>query len=203
MKLTSYVNYKDSYFEHPVLTAIRREPTYKTLHHLKNELKANASSVSTTFGGGKNVYLGMILAPTEYCRIAPTDPFTRPPNPGVLVLNFNGTAAQIASAENTHRLTKKTYLETLLLEQTFIQKIIKAINTKYHAAICNPITIKITPLVLTILEFLHNNYGHINPQQLDDNTNTVKAIKYDPEQPIDIIFNFINDQVDYARSAEA
>ena len=34
-----------------------------------------------------------------------------------------------------HRLTKKLYLETLLLELTFIQKIIEAIDTKYLAAL--------------------------------------------------------------------
>ena len=98
MMSTSSINYKDSYFEHPVLTAIRGEPTYETLHHLKKELKANARSVQTTLGGGNHGYLGMILTPAEYLRIASTDPFTRPPNPGVLFPNPNGTAAQIASA---------------------------------------------------------------------------------------------------------
>ena len=76
MTSTSSVNYKDSYFENPVLTAIRGEPTYETLHHLKNELKANASSVSTTLGGGNHGYLGMILTLAEYRRAAPTYLFT-------------------------------------------------------------------------------------------------------------------------------
>ena len=120
--LTSSVNYKDSYFEQPPLTAIRWEPTYETLHNLKNELKANANSVRTTLGGGNHGYLGMILTPAEYHRIAPTDPSTRPPNTGVLIQNLAGTAAQIASAEDTHWLTKKLYLVTLLLKQTFIHK---------------------------------------------------------------------------------
>ena len=93
MTLTSSVNYKDSYFKHPVLTVIRGEPTYETLHHIKNELKANASSVPTTLGGGNHGYLDMILTPADYLRIAPTDPFTRPPNAGVLVPNLSGTAA--------------------------------------------------------------------------------------------------------------
>ena len=64
MTSTSSVNYKDSYFEHPVLTAIYGEPTYETLHHLKNEHKANASSLPTTLGGGNHGYLIMILTPT-------------------------------------------------------------------------------------------------------------------------------------------
>ena len=142
----------------------------------------------------------MILTPSEYRRFVTSDPFTWPSNPGVLVPNTAGTAAQIASAEETHRLTKKTYLETLLLERNFIQQIIEAIDNKYIAALPNPITRQITPLVPTILEFRKNNYGRINLQQFDDNTTTVKSMIYDPAQPIDIIFNTIKDLVKYARA---
>ena len=201
MTSTSSVNYKDSYFEHLVLTMIFREPTYKTLHHLKNKLKANSSSVPTTLGGGNHGYLGMFLTQAEYHRILPNNPFTRPPNPGVLFPNPNGTAAQIASAENNHCLTKKLYLETLLLDRTFIQQIIEAIDTKYLAALRNPITGKITLLVSTIPEYLHKNYGHITPQKLYDKTTTAKTMIYDPAQPIDVVFNSIDDLVEYARAA--
>ena len=110
------MKYKDSYFEHLVLTTIRGEPTYKTLHHIKNELKANASSAPTTLVGGNCGYLGMVLTPAEYRRILPNNPFTRPPNLGVLSPNPNGTAAQIASAENNHRLTKN-FIYILFFDQ--------------------------------------------------------------------------------------
>ena len=71
MTSTSSVNYKDSYFEHPVLTMIRGEPTYETLHHLKNKLKANASLVPTTLIGCNNGYLVIVLTPVDYFRISP------------------------------------------------------------------------------------------------------------------------------------
>ena len=203
MTSTTSVNHKGSYFEQPVLTKIRRETTYETLHHLKNELKSNASFVPTTLGGGNHGYLGMILTPTEYHRIAPVGPFTRPPNPGVLVPNPAGTAAQIASAEDSYRTTKKLYLETLLLKQTIIQKTIEAVDTKYLSALRNPVTGKITPLVPTILDFLYDNYGRIDPQQLDDKTTIVKSMTYDPAQPINLIFNSIDDLVEYTLAAEA
>ena len=106
MTSTSPVNYKDSYFEHPVLNKIDWEPTYKTLHHLKNELKTNVISVPTNLGLLNHGYLGMILTSAEYQHIAPDDIFTWPPNTGVLIPNPARTAAQIASAEDTHRLTK-------------------------------------------------------------------------------------------------
>ena len=72
----------------------------------------------------------MILTPAEYFRLAPNYTFTWPANPGVLVPNLNGTVAQITSTENDQRLTKKLYLETLLLKRTSIQQIIEAIDTK-------------------------------------------------------------------------
>ena len=145
----------------------------------------------------------MVFTPAEYRPIAPTDPFTQPRNPGILVPNLNSTAAQIACAENNHCLTKKLYLKTLLLQQTFIQQIIEAVDTKYLAALRNPVTGQITPLVPTILDFLHNNYERITPQQLDEKTTTVKTMVYDPDQLINIIFNSINNLVEYARAAEA
>ena len=109
MTSTTSVNHKGSYFEQPVLTKIRREPIYETLHHLKNELKSNAGSVPTTSGGINHGYLGMILTPKEYHRITPTNPLIQPPNPGALVPNPAGTAAHIASAEDAHRTTKNMY----------------------------------------------------------------------------------------------
>ena len=106
MTSTSSVNHKNSYFEHPFLIAIR---TYETLHRVKNEIKANTSSVPTTLGGRNHGYLGMILTPTEYRRIVSTFHFTQPSNPGVLFPNPAGTAAKIASTEYTHFLTKTLF----------------------------------------------------------------------------------------------
>ena len=108
----------------------------------------------------------MILTPTEYHRIAPGCPFTRPLNLSVLVPNPAGTAAQIASAEDTHLTTKEVYLETLLLKRTIIQKTIEAVDTRYLSALRNHATGKITPLVLTILNFLYDNYGRVTRNNL-------------------------------------
>ena len=145
----------------------------------------------------------MILTPAEYHLISPTDPFTWPPNPVILVPNPDSTAAKIKTAEDTHRLTKKIYLDTLLLTQIIIQKNIEAVDTKYLATLCNPVNGKITPLVPTILNSLYVNYGRINMQQLDNKKTTFKSMTYDPAQPIDLIFNSIDDLVKYTRAAEA
>ena len=59
------------------------------------------------------------------------------------------------------------------------------------------------PLIPTILNFLYNNYGCITPQQLEDKTTIVKSTTYNPSQPIDLIFNSIDNLVKYALAAEA
>ena len=145
----------------------------------------------------------MILVPIDYHLIVPANTFTQPPNSDFPFPNPVDIAAQIASAEDTNRLTKKLYLETILLERTIVQQIIEAVDTKYLAALHNTFTGQITPLVPTILDFLHNNYRRITPQQLDYKTTAIKLMTYDPDQPINIIFNSIDDLVKYARAAEA
>ena len=98
--------------------------------------------------------------------------------------------------EDTHCLTKKNYLDTLLLERTIIQKNIEAVYTEYLAALRNPVTGKITPIVPTILDFLYDNYGCITPQKIDYKTTTIKSMTYNLAQPINLVFNSINDLVE-------
>ena len=59
------IDYVDTYFELPTLTKIHGEPTYFQLKELKNELKSNATSVTTDLGGGGHGHLGLVLTPAE------------------------------------------------------------------------------------------------------------------------------------------
>ena len=63
------------------VTPIVGKPTYATLKTLKDQLKANATSVPTTLGGGNHGYVGLILSPATYATISPTA-FIEPTYPG-------------------------------------------------------------------------------------------------------------------------
>ena len=52
------IDYIDNYFQIPTLTRVHGEPNFYTLKTLKNELKANASAVTSTLGGGVHGHLG-------------------------------------------------------------------------------------------------------------------------------------------------
>ena len=79
------IDYVDTYFEFPLLTKIHGEPTYDSLKTLKNELKSNATSVTSDLGGGGHGHLGIVLTPAEYAVISPI-PYVRPVHPGPLVV---------------------------------------------------------------------------------------------------------------------
>ena len=49
--MTGNVDYANTYFKYKNPTPINDEPTHKALKRLKNELRANASSVDTDLGG--------------------------------------------------------------------------------------------------------------------------------------------------------
>ena len=65
------VDLKQTFFDYPELSKISGEPTLGSLMTLRNELKANAQSVSTTLGGGANGHLGLVLSEQAYEQIAP------------------------------------------------------------------------------------------------------------------------------------
>ena len=76
---------KDTYFQHKVLTRLHGQPVYESLQTLLTELKANASSVPTTIGGGLYGHLGLILSDVRYATLPNTVPWVSPANPGPFV----------------------------------------------------------------------------------------------------------------------
>ena len=59
------IDYVDTYFEFKTLTKIHGAPTYEALKNMKDELKANATSVSLTLGGGEHGHFGKALNGTN------------------------------------------------------------------------------------------------------------------------------------------
>ena len=83
------VDYAASNFKYKTPTPIFGAPTNKTLKRLKEELRANASSVESDLGGGNHGYLGLVLNNAEYVLVSPTA-FLAPNYPQPLIIP-NGT----------------------------------------------------------------------------------------------------------------
>ena len=93
------IDYVDTYFEFPTLTKIHGEPTYFQLKELKNELKSNATSVTSDLGGGGHGHLGLVLSPADYTNVS-ANAYNRPAHPGTLVIT-PGTAQHEATRLRT------------------------------------------------------------------------------------------------------
>ena len=99
---TSPTSYITAYFQYPNLTPIRGEPTNKALKRLKDELKANASSIECDFGGGDHGYLGLVLTDTEYATISVT-PFICPVFPAPLAIPATATSVEAVHAREQRK----------------------------------------------------------------------------------------------------
>ena len=64
-------DYVKTYFEIPELTKIHGEPTFETSRVLFNQLKANATNVSTTLGMGVVRLLGTSSSHSQVCLCGP------------------------------------------------------------------------------------------------------------------------------------
>ena len=89
--MSSNINYKDNLFDRSNLTPIRGEPTFETLHKLRNEIKANAKSVYSNLGVGAHVHLGIVITEAQYELIYP-NPFVYPTHLGPLIIPYDTTA---------------------------------------------------------------------------------------------------------------
>ena len=100
----------DTYFQHKVLTRVHGQPTYKTLQTLlTTKIKANASSVPSTLGGGQYGHLRLILSAARYATLANTVPWVSPPNPGPFAPPAGGTGPQIEAAKDVWRELKLSF----------------------------------------------------------------------------------------------
>jgi hypothetical protein len=93
----SHPNHREAYFQHPTLTKISGDLTYKSLAKLKREIKAKGKSVPSTLGGGSQGHLGLVSSAQSYDHVSPGVSFTRPALPDLPDLS-GATATQIAVA---------------------------------------------------------------------------------------------------------
>ena len=70
----SVVDYAGIFFEFPVLTKIHGVPTQPSLENMKQQLMANAQSVTSDLGGGQYGHLGLVLTAVEYAELSPDEP---------------------------------------------------------------------------------------------------------------------------------
>ena len=191
------VDLKQTFFDYPELSKISGEPTLGSLMTLRNELKANAQSVTTTLGGGANGHLGLVLSAQAYEQIAPGTPYIRPVLPEMDIDN-NDTRYILAQKRLDYDTDLALYREFVAMERILIRQIVNAINGKFLKAIRSKTTNKINKTIPDILTYLFETYGDVSPQELMSLRSQIENMTFDPTEPVDAIFTEIEDFADIA-----
>ena len=120
------------YFQHKVLTRVHGKPHFESLKILLDKLKANASSVPSTLGGGKYGHLGLLISATQYATLSVTA-LDSPENPGPFDPPTEGTGLQIAAAKDVWHDTKFTFELCQATEKALIAQVVDDFEATYIA----------------------------------------------------------------------
>jgi hypothetical protein len=191
----------DTYFQHKVLTRVHGQPTYDTLQTLSTEIKANAATVPSTLGGGSYGHLGLVLSADRYATLATAVPWISPANPGPFVPPAAGTAAQIEAAKDVWRELRLSFDLCQATEKALIAQIVDSIDQIYLRALLNRITGQYSTDIRAVLQHLFATHGKITPQQVKAKEMSTYNMHYDISQPVDTVFNTIDDLADLAEHA--
>ena len=192
---------KDTYFQHKVLTRVHGQPHYESLKILLDELKANASSVPSTLGGGAYGHLGLLLTDTRYATLSPT-PFVVPDNPGPFAPPAAGTGPQIEAAKDVWRDAKTTFEICQATEKALIAQVVDAVDATYLAALRNADTSRYGDSIRLLVEHLFATYGKITPQQIKIREGQVFNMSFDMNLPVDAVFNAVDNLYKLADHAQ-
>jgi hypothetical protein len=191
----------DTYFQHKVLTKVHGTPTYETLMTLSTELKANASSVPSTLGGGLYGHLGLILSAERYATLANSVPWTNPGNPGPFAPPAGATAAQLEAAKDVWRELKYSFDFYQATEKALIAQVVDSIDPIYLRALLNRATGQYASGIRDVLLHLFSTHGKITPQQVKAKEIGIYNMVYSIVLPVDTVFNAVDDLVDLADHA--
>jgi len=192
------INYREVYFTHVALRKIHGNPTYNDIQHLYKQVKANATSVTSTLGGGQHGHLGLTTNATTYARIAST-PYVRLTAPAPLGPNNSGTTAQIAENRRTYNLAVASYHQANLIEKTILNQIQEALDEPVLMPLLHDDTGTIKSSIPEVFKYLFDTYGNID-QMIHEERATLLQHQYIHDEPVTNIFSKIHK---YTTLAEA
>jgi len=179
---------------HKVLSKIHGPPSYASLKNLSTEIKANASSVPTTLGGGRYGHLGLILSPAAYATLDGSAPWVTPPHAGSFMPpGPPATAAQIEAARDVWRERTATYEIFQATEKAIIAQIVAAIDVEYLRSLQNEDSGLFTDDLNVVLDHLFAEHGTVTPQALDAKRLSILQTHYSIMQPVDNVFTSVED----------
>ena len=195
------VDYAASYFKYETPTPIQGTPTNKTLKRLKQELRANASSVELDLGGGDHGFLGLVLTDVEYATVSSTA-FTAPAFPAPLTIPTGTDQVTALNLREMHKEQKRAYYECKNVEKALQRHIQDAIEDKYLKSLIDDNTQLIKNDIPDILQYLFDTYGKIPSEEVKQKEIEIRGMSFNPADPMILLFNPLEKLKKMAEAAE-
>ena len=158
------ISYKDTLFKRSNLTPICGKPTFKMIHKLQDDIKANTKAVYSDLGRGSNVHIGLVLTDAQ-CALISLTPFVYPTHPGLIIIPYGTTAHKNYNTLIAHTKAVRLFREVMGAEQALVQKITSMDKEAYLMDILNRKTSSINNTVADVLNHLQDNYGQLMPHE--------------------------------------
>ena len=169
------INYVATYFEFPELDKIHGEPTYAKLCKIKDQIKANALSVSSELGRGAHGHLGLVLTNSEYASITATR-YIPPAHPGPLDIPALTVYHVETRIREDHKALIRVFCEVTDLHKAVIKQIVKVVYPVYIKSLRDRITNTIQADVPIVLAYLFTTYVTIEPEVFRERKIKVREI---------------------------
>jgi hypothetical protein len=182
------------------LPKVTGEPTFEDLKVIRRLHNTNDMSVASYEGGDRHGHLGIIMTNEEYFAIA-VDVFPVPNNPGPSTAVVAGTtAAVIAETTRLHKEAAQVYRTYHNVDRAIKKLIIEYFDDTYLNALSDEIVGYANCTSLQLLTHLLTYYDMIATTELTQNyerllTQNYERLNtpYDPNQPIETLFQQIQD----------
>jgi hypothetical protein len=156
----------DTCFQHKVLTKIHGLPSYESLQHVSTELKANASSVPSTLGGGQNGHLGLLLSDARCITVQHAVPWATPGDPGPFAPPANGTGPQIEAACEAWRGLNREFETCQATDKALVAQLVESIDSICLRSMLSRAAGQRSGSIRAILQQLFRACGKVTPQQV-------------------------------------
>jgi hypothetical protein len=166
-------------------------------------LKANASLVPSTIGGGLCSHLGLLISVDKYATLADATPWETPGHPGPFKPPAGGTAAQIEAAKDVWRQQHFTFALCQATSKALITQVVESINSLYLQALLNCTTGQYASNLHNVLQHLFSTYRHITPQQIKVKEIAICNMTHTIATCVDAVFNAIDNLVNLADHSNA
>ena len=160
-------------------------------------MSTNAASIVSHLGNGLLGLLWLTVSDQVYNTLSAL-PFVPPPNPGpVPIIPANATGVIVTALTDTHNREAKLFHEFNNTDKALKQLLLGAVDDMFTRALKNRYIGYANVTTKALLAHLFTTYGTINGGDLRRNEAAMNT-PYDVNLPIEVLFDQIEDGMDYA-----